>query len=157
MSAAPPHVLSIDLGTSGPKVALVSETGTLVASTSRRIPTVRLPGDGAEQDADAIWDTVCDAIREVVARASIPPERIVGIGLVAQFFSLVPVDADAKPTHPLLLWMDGRGAPDAQVDVKVRGGIVRRRVLDFHGEGGGLLVDQTVPANGVHHEVGRSQ
>ena len=45
--------------------------------------------------------------------AAVPPDRIVGIGLVAQFFSLVPVDADAKPTHPLLLWMDGRGAPDA--------------------------------------------
>lgn len=52
--SARPHVLSIDLGTSGPKVALVSDAGQIAASTTRRVATLRLPDRGAEQDAEAI-------------------------------------------------------------------------------------------------------
>ena len=114
LSHEPSHVLSIDLGTSGPKVALVSEAGTLAAATSRRIETLCLGPDAFEQDAEAIWRAVCEGIREVVDTSGVPTSRIVGIGLVAQFFSLVPVDEKARPLSNLLLWRDGRGAPYAR-------------------------------------------
>ncbi len=119
--SARPHVLSIDLGTSGPKVALVSDKGRIAAAAVRRVATLQLPDKGAEQDADAIWSSVCDAIREVVDRAGVPTERIVGIGLVSQYFSLVPVDAEARPLCNLILWMDGRGGPYARELLGVEG------------------------------------
>jgi len=116
-----PHVLSIDLGTSGPKVALVSDAGQIAASTTRRVATLRLPDKGAEQDAEAIWTSVCDAVREVVGRSGVPAQQIVGVGLVSQFFSLVPVDAEARPLSNLILWMDGRGSPFAHELLAVEG------------------------------------
>ena len=47
-------VLAIDLGSSGPKVALVADDGEMVAHARERVETFFLPGGGAEQDPDAM-------------------------------------------------------------------------------------------------------
>ena len=44
------HALAVDLGTGGPKVALVSAAGAITASASEPVTTDLLPGGGAEQD-----------------------------------------------------------------------------------------------------------
>jgi len=43
-------VLAIDLGSGGPKVAVVAETGELVSNVSESVSTIFAPGGGAEQD-----------------------------------------------------------------------------------------------------------
>ena len=58
------HALGIDVGTTNAKVALVDDTGRLVASAARPILTVR-DGDVAEQDPAQLWGAVVDAIFEV--------------------------------------------------------------------------------------------
>lgn len=40
---------------------------------------------------------------------------------MSQFFSLVPVDAEARPLSNLILWMDGRGSPFARELLAVEG------------------------------------
>lgn len=108
------HILAIDLGTSGPKVALVAEDGTLVASALRPVETRWLGPEAAEQDPEAVWQAIVDAARQVVHESGQPPDSIVGIGCDSQYFSIVPIDADGRPTGPMIPWMDGRGAPHAQ-------------------------------------------
>jgi len=105
------YVLSIDLGTSGPKVALVNSRGELAACATRNVPQQLLPPDGAEQDSDEIWAAVVSAVRQVVRDGDQAPEEIVAITCTSQYFSIVPVDRDLRPTMNLVLWMDGRGAP----------------------------------------------
>ena len=105
------YVLAIDLGTSGLKAALVSESGDVAARASRAIATHLIPPNGAEQDPDEIWAAVTGAIREVAAGA--PRESIVAVTCASQYFSIVPVGADGKAAGPLLLWLDGRGGPQA--------------------------------------------
>ncbi|MEE8556882.1 MAG: FGGY family carbohydrate kinase, partial [Myxococcota bacterium] len=83
--STPPHVLSIDLGTGGPKAALVRTDGTLAAAASRPVQTVQIPPDGAEQDPEEIWDAIRSATREVVARADIPADAIAGVCVASQF------------------------------------------------------------------------
>jgi xylulokinase len=104
-------ILSIDLGTSGPKVALVSEDGDLVASATRAVHTHLLPGNGAEQDANAIWAAVVSAAKQVLHDAGSRRSAVAGITCDSQYFSIVPVDREARPTMNLILWMDKRGAP----------------------------------------------
>jgi xylulokinase len=110
----PPHVLSIDLGTGGPKVALVGVDGSVAAAATRPVETVRIPPDGAEQDPEAIWEAAADAVREVLWKGGVPVEAIAGVSLASQFSSLVPVDAEGRPVGALILWMDGRGAAAAR-------------------------------------------
>ncbi len=105
-----PCVLAIDLGTSGPKVALVGADGFVAAHAFRPVRTRRIPPDGAEQDPEEIWEAILDAAAQVVHEAGHPPDEIVGILCASHYFSLVPVDADANPTANLLVWMDRRGA-----------------------------------------------
>lgn len=105
------HVLAIDLGTSGLKVALVSDKGSVSARAFRPIATQLIPPKGAEQDPDEIWNAITEAMREVIGAAGVPSESIVAVAVASQYFSIVPVGADGEAVGPLILWQDGRGGP----------------------------------------------
>lgn len=133
-SKAQKLALAIDLGTGGPKVALVASDGTLAARSARAVTTERIPPDGAEQDPEEIWHAILSASREVLAEARAPRDAVCGIMCSAQFFSIVPVDARGQPLMKLLLWLDRRGArfsralmeqvPDAALRfLEIHGGI----------------------------------
>ncbi|MDG2306955.1 MAG: FGGY-family carbohydrate kinase [Candidatus Binatia bacterium] len=104
------YALAIDLGTSGPKVALVGADGHVAAHTNRTVRTRRLPPDGAEQDPKEIWQAIVEAVQQVLGDAGKSPEEIVGVLCSSHYFSLVPVDANGNATTSLLVWNDRRGA-----------------------------------------------
>lgn len=104
-----PHVLAIDLGTSGPKVALVGLDGRIAAAHAGSVGLL-CDGPRAEQDPEEIWRAVVAAVRRVLATAALPAAEIVAVTCASQYFSLVPVDHDARPIGPLVLWLDRRGA-----------------------------------------------
>jgi xylulokinase len=104
------YIVSIDLGTSGIKVALVRDDGRIAASAFRFVETIMVPPDGAEQDAEEIWRSTKSAIQEVVREAPRPAEEIIGIAVASQFSSIVAVDRAGQPLMNLILWMDTRGA-----------------------------------------------
>lgn len=105
-----PHVLSIDLGTSGPKVALVGLDGNIAAASAGSV-MIHRHGIAAEQDPEEIWQSICAAVRGVVRQAGLPPTAIVAVTCASQYFSVVPVDAEARPVGNVILWLDERGAP----------------------------------------------
>lgn len=107
------YVLAVDLGTSGPKAALVSETGKVAATSIRSISTRLIDPNGAEQDANEVWSAVADAMREVIKNSGVAPGSIAAVALASQYFSIVPVGADGEAAGPLLLWMDQRGGPQS--------------------------------------------
>ncbi|MCP4961589.1 MAG: hypothetical protein GY925_20275 [Actinomycetia bacterium] len=47
-----PHVVAIDLGTSGPKVAVVDPDGHPAGTARAHLDTLQLPGGGVEQDSE---------------------------------------------------------------------------------------------------------
>jgi len=51
-------VLAIDLGSGGPKVAVVSERGEILSSARGTVPTLFVDGGGAEQDPHDWWREV---------------------------------------------------------------------------------------------------
>ena len=112
------YALAIDLGTSGPKVALVAADGRVAAHTHRAVSTNLIPPDGAEQDPEEVWQAIAESIRDVVARSTATAAEIAGILVSSHYFSLVPIDADTQPTTNLLVWMDRRGAKYANALVK---------------------------------------
>src|SRR5580658_7217241 len=99
-------VLAVDLGTGGPKVALVSPTGRIAASASEPVALCLLPGGGAEQDPMAWWAAVVRAARRVLELSSVPPSSVVGVGCTAQWSGTVAVDREGAPLRPAVIWMD---------------------------------------------------
>lgn len=105
------YALAIDLGTSGPKVALVGDDGGIAAQAVRSVRTRFVAADLAEQDPEEIWTATVSAAQEVVARAPEAAREVVGVICASQFSSVVPVDATGRPVTGLILWMSRRGAP----------------------------------------------
>ncbi|MBP9152859.1 MAG: hypothetical protein KBF73_11290 [Flavobacteriales bacterium] len=101
-------VLSIDLGSSGPKISVVDEHGEILASRSGAVETIYVEGGkGVEQDANEWWTQILQLSKEVIDESG-TANRIVAIGNCAQYFSSVPVDKDGNPTHNCIMWEDLR-------------------------------------------------
>lgn len=111
MSAtADKFVLAIDLGTGGPKVALVSMRGEIVGHETEDLALTMLPDGGAEQDAEDWWRAIVRATRRIMGRAAIAPERVAAVSVTTQWSLTVPVDRDGRAVMNAICWMDTRGA-----------------------------------------------
>ena len=110
VSADERFVLAVDLGTGGPKVALVAPSGRIAASAFEPVPLRLLPGGGAEQDPASWWEAVTLAAHRVVADGAVPVDAIVGVGCTAQWSGTVAADEEGTPLRPAVIWMDSRGS-----------------------------------------------
>ncbi len=119
MSAATPHVLAVDLGTSGPKVGLVSERCEITASAFVPVAMRLVEGGGAEQDAEEWWRAVISATREVLELSGVDRGAVLGIACTGQWSGTVAVDERGTPLARAITWMDSRGS--ALVAERVRG------------------------------------
>ena len=66
------HILAIDLGTSGPKAALVTARGEVVDYEFQEVELVLLPGGGAEQKPDEWWQGILTAVKKVLSKNLVP-------------------------------------------------------------------------------------
>ena len=64
------YILAIDLGTSGPKTALVSVYGEVVGSEFKDTPIILLPGGGAEQDPEGWWNAIMSTSKKLLEQRS---------------------------------------------------------------------------------------
>ena len=110
MPANDQYILAIDLGTSGPKVALFSVNGDMVGSEFEETRLSLPPGGGAEQSTDDWWKAIDTAAKRLLGRNLIPAGEIVGIACTSQWSGTVPVDAQGYALMNAIIWMDSRGA-----------------------------------------------
>ena len=124
------HILALDLGTSGVKLALVRADGRLAETAVEQYGLNLLPGGGAEQDPDDWWQAIVGAARRLLARGLVPVADVVAVAVTAQWSGTVPVAADGTHLANAVTWMDSRGAKyiDAVTGgrLKVQGYDVRR-------------------------------
>jgi xylulokinase len=135
------HVLAIDLGTSGPKVALVGLDGSIADRQTGRTRLLLGPGGAAEQDPDDWWAAIGSAVTGLLGRAAVPAGDVVAVAVTCHWSGTVAVDADGRHLGNALIWMDSRGS--AYVG-EITGGPVRvagydvRRLRRFVSRAGGL-------------------
>ena len=73
------YVLSIDLGTSGSKTAIVSVYGEVVDFDYQAVPLQLLPNGGAEQNPADWWDAILTTSRRLLSKDTVNPDDIVAI------------------------------------------------------------------------------
>jgi xylulokinase len=115
------YVVAVDLGTGGPKVAVVSSTGRIVAHATRPVALYLLDGGGAEQDSEEWWSAICAAAHQALDEAAVPLGDLIGVGCTSQWSGTVAVGADGSPLMRSIIWMDSRGNKAIR---KVAGGAV---------------------------------
>ncbi len=104
-------ILAIDLGTSGPKVALVTPQGHVKACEIGETGVTLLPGGGAEQNPDDWWQAIKSTTQRLLANSAVAPEKITAVGCTAQWSGTVAVAKNGRPLMNAIIWMDSRGAP----------------------------------------------
>lgn len=100
---------ALDVGTTGVRAALVSDSLTLLTSARHDYNILYAAGGVAEQDPEEIWNGICAVTRRVMSFAS---ERGITVRAVAgtyQRASILAVDERWRPLTNLMLWMDQRG------------------------------------------------
>ena len=103
------YVLSIDLGTSGSKTAIVSVQGEVIDFDFQAVPLYLLNNGGAEQNPQDWWEAIMATSKRLVRRGSVNPDNIVAIAASTQWAGTVPVDREGRPLMNAVIWMDMRG------------------------------------------------
>ena len=104
--------IGIDIGTSGTKVALFDEAGTLKASHTAEYPLYQPHNGWAEQDPADWWRATVEGLQAVTA--AVRPEEIAGIGLSGQMHGLVMLDERGQVLRRSIIWCDQRTGAECQ-------------------------------------------
>jgi glycerol kinase len=102
------RILAIDQGTSATKAVVFGEDGEIVTSVEAPVTPLAVPGGGVEQDPEQLWQSVCQAGREAVARAG---EGITAVGFANQGETVLAWDrTSGGPVSTAISWQDRRAA-----------------------------------------------
>jgi xylulokinase len=101
-------ILSIDLGTMGVKVTLVTMSGEIQRSAYAEYPIIsELPGQ-AEQDPALWWKGIIDCIKELKSHDACLPKLVNAISICGQMHTHVYLDSEDNPIGPSITWLDQR-------------------------------------------------
>ncbi len=105
----PRHLLAIDQGTTGSTVVVVSEDAAVLGRAGREFPQ-HFPEPGlVEHDADEIWASVTDSLREAIKVAGVRAEDCAGIGITNQRETTLLWDRKTgRALHRAIVWQDRR-------------------------------------------------
>ena len=103
-------LLGIDIGTSGCKAAIFSESGQLISSETQPYDVIYPKEGWAEQDPNEWWDAVVKAVKSLLSNSGIDPSDIKAIGIDGQSWSAIPIDQEGNVLVNTPIWMDTRAS-----------------------------------------------
>lgn len=108
------YILAADLGTTSVKIGIFSEMGCVsgFAGVDCRLDTPS--ADFVESDPELYWQAFVQAVRRCLRNSGLSPMEIGCISFSAAGETLVCVDAEGRPTRPIIQWMDNRAYRESQ-------------------------------------------
>jgi xylulokinase len=104
-------VIGCDVGTSGSKALVVSESGKILSKGAVEYP-MGIPRPGwAEQEPEIWFRAVMGSIAQALRKARVSKGEIKALGFSGQMHSSVFLDKNGKVLRPALLWCDTRTHP----------------------------------------------
>ena len=103
--------MGIDMGTSGCKAVVFDEAWQAVSAASREY-SMLFPGDGLlELDAEIVWDSIRETVREANGKA---PEPAAAFAISAIGDVIIPIGRDGRPVRPSIVDFDPRGKEEIE-------------------------------------------
>src|SRR3954453_11046772 len=103
-----PHLLGIDIGTSGTKTLICDEDGKVLATAMAEHPIFSPKPGWSEQNPEDWWQATIAATKAVMKKAGLKPGDVSAIGLSGQMHGSVFLGNNEKALRPALLWNDQR-------------------------------------------------
>jgi xylulokinase len=124
-----PHLLGIDIGTSGTKTLLCDQDGKVLATAMAEHPSFSPKPGWSEQHPEDWWQSTMKATQAVVKKAKLKPADISAIGLSGQMHGSVFLGDGPKALRPALLWNDQRTQKQCDEITAKAGG--REKLIDL--------------------------
>lgn len=102
------YILAIDQGTSGTKALIFDGQGRIIARGTAPLDSIYPQPGYVEQDPEAIYRTVIDAVRACLADFSGAADEIVACGISNQRETFLLWDRSGKPLHNAVVWQCNR-------------------------------------------------
>lgn len=119
--------LTIDIGTTGTKVALILGSGSILAKEYSEYP-IHSPESGwAEQDCRKWWHAVIAICNKINRKYPDLMKKAEGVGICGQMHTHVYLDGNGNILRPAITWMDQRSA--GIVDLLNRKTAVKERIF----------------------------
>jgi xylulokinase len=127
------YIIAHDTGTGGDKAVLTDLRGRILHSYYLPYGLHYPKPQWVEQDPEELWQAVATTTRKVMEEAGVSPAEILGVGISAQMFNLLPVDAEVRPVMPMISWLDVRSVKQADRIAAMDGGQGIRRLFEYTG------------------------
>ncbi len=102
-------LLSIDQGTTGSTVVLLSAEGEVLAKANREFAQHYPQPGWVEHDLGDIWESVLKCIEAALVEGGVSPKACLGVGITNQRETTVVWDrATGEPIHRAIVWQDRR-------------------------------------------------
>ncbi len=106
--------LSLDIGTTSVKAALVGADGEIPAIAVREY-TLHTPAENiVELEPQIYWDCCVEGIKEVLAKGGVAAGQIKSVGVCSQGETLICLDEKGRALRKAIVWMDNRSASQAE-------------------------------------------
>ncbi|MEA3401588.1 MAG: FGGY family carbohydrate kinase [Armatimonadota bacterium] len=106
-------LMGLDLGTTAVKVGIFDADSGEPLGVARSEYSPHSPRAGwVELEAEEYWRATVEATRAAMAAADRP--RVLGIGLSSQGQTFLPLDGEARPLRPAIVWLDTRAEDEAR-------------------------------------------
>jgi len=107
------YILAHDAGTGGNKAVICDLNGKVFFSSYQPYNLSYPKTEWVEQDPDQIWQIVAATTKKVLLESGIDPAEIIGVGISAQMWNILPVDEQGAPLTPMISWLDLRSVKQA--------------------------------------------
>ena len=103
------YVIAVDSGTQSIRAVLFDAQGNeLAIEQAQYDPYFSLQPGWAEQRTEDYWSKFCLVTKGLMAKISIDPEAIAGLGITTQRNTVIPMDKDGNALRSAIVWLDQR-------------------------------------------------
>ena len=102
------YLLGIDCGSTMVKAAVFDIAGKELAVASRKVEHIYLHPGWTENDMNALWNGVCEVIREVLGYSGIDPKQVASVTCTGHGNGLYLVAKDGTPARNGIISSDAR-------------------------------------------------
>jgi|HigsolmetaAR205D_1030408.scaffolds.fasta_scaffold00126_16 gluconokinase len=108
------YFIGLDIGTTSTKAIVFTRSGSIKGTGNVDYPLLVPQPSWAEQEPDAIFNAVIQALRQAIAQAGAKQSDIAGIGFSTAMHSLIAVDDSGNPLTNVIIWADNRSVEQTE-------------------------------------------
>lgn len=109
------YIISVDLGTTALKIALVDSDGKFLSVSNHEYELITPKSSYVEEEPEIYWKSFKKGLEEIKSNIKIDKGQIKAIGISAQGETLLFLDKNGRTLRNAIVWMDNRAHKESEI------------------------------------------